>query len=299
MPHDIAPAVWFHWIADLALPWRLALFAVLGLAVGSFLNVVIYRLPRMLEADWQRELESLQNHRDTMATEHPVTTASTENLWWPPSSCPACAHRLRPLENIPVLSYLWLRGRCSACGTTISPRYPLVELLSAALAALIAWRFGPSWPCVAALALTGTLLVLSFIDWDTQLLPDSLTLPLIWAGLLCNLAGTFVPLDDAVTGAVAGYLFLWLVYWLFRLARGKEGLGYGDFKLLAALGAWLGWAALPQIVLIASVSGAVAGITAIAAGRHARGMPIPFGPFLALGGFITLMVGNGLLALLR
>ncbi|MBU6491883.1 MAG: prepilin peptidase [Burkholderiales bacterium] len=289
MLHEIVEPVLFDRLATLPPPWRYGLAGLAGLLIGSFLNVVIHRLPRMLERAWQAELDELGGGTPGRI---PVHAEPPYNLWHPGSSCPACGHRLRPWENIPLVSFVVLRGRCSACRQAIARRYPAVELLSAALSVLVVWQLGATWQGVAALGLTYTLITLAFIDTDTQLLPDCLTLPLLWAGLLCNLAGLFVPLRDAVLGAMGGYLSLWLVYWIFRLLRGKEGMGYGDFKLLAALGAWLGWAVLPQIVLLSSISGAAIGIAAVLAGRQARHEPIPFGPFLAAAGVLTLLTGN-------
>lgn len=264
-----------------------ALFAlvcfILGLVMGSFLNVVIHRLPRMLERQWRAECaELVGGNADRTETER-------FNLVLPRSRCPHCRHAIRAWENIPLLSYLLLRGRCSACRQRISPRYPAVELLAGLAAAMVAWHFGWSPAALGALLLSWALLALTFIDFDEQLLPDAITLPLLWLGLLFNLWGTYVPLHDAVIGAMAGYLSLWTVYQLFRLATGKEGMGYGDFKLLALLGAWLGWQALPMIILLSSVVGAVLGIGLILATRRDRGVPMPFGPFLAIAGWIALI----------
>jgi leader peptidase (prepilin peptidase)/N-methyltransferase len=262
---------------------------VLGLLVGSFLNVVIHRLPKMLERGWQAQCAELRG--EAVATRPPY------NLVVPRSACPACGHRIRALENIPVVSWLALRGRCSACGTRISARYPIVELIAGALGALAIARFGPTWQGLAACGLLWTLLALTFIDADTQLLPDDITLPLVWSGLVVNLFGLFVPLAEAVIGAVAGYLSLWIVYWAFKLIRGKEGMGYGDFKLLAALGAWLGWKLLPAIVLISSAVGAVIGIALILFQGRDHATPLPFGPYLAIAGAIALFAGPPLAAL--
>src|ERR1700682_5759377 len=263
-------------------------FAVaLGLAIGSFLNVVVHRLPIMLERAWLAEVSE--------ATGQPAgadALPAPYKLWVPRSACPHCRHVLRAWENIPVISYLVLRGRCSECKTHVSIRYPLIELACAAFAALALGSFGPSGAALAAFGLCAVLLAMSVIDVETRLLPDSLTLPLLWAGLIVNFNGTFASLRDAVLGAVAGYLFLWCIYWLFRLARGIEGMGYGDFKLLAAIGAWLGWGALPQVVLIAAVAGAVIGLTATWRGRMRFEEPLPFGPFLAAGGAATLFLGT-------
>jgi len=216
------------------------------------------------------------------------------NLWVPGSQCPSCAHALRAVHNIPVISYLALRGRCAFCSAGISMRYPAVEALTAILFAWVAVHFGPSAPALEALVLTTFLVALAFIDADTTLLPDSLTQPLLWLGLAFNLRAGFAPLQDAVIGAIAGYLSLWTVYWLFKLATGKEGMGYGDFKLLAALGAWLGWKMLLPIILLSSVVGAVSGIALIALARRGRNIPIPFGPYLAAAGFLALMFGADL-----
>ncbi|HEY7903674.1 MAG TPA: A24 family peptidase [Casimicrobiaceae bacterium] len=262
---------------------------LVGLCVGSFLNVVVHRLPKMLERDWRAQCAEL-------AGEAPPA-ADAYNLWTPRSACPGCGHRIGALENIPVVSWLALRGRCSACKAAISPRYPLVELAGGLLAAYAIWHFGPTAKGLAACVLLWTLVALAVIDADTQLLPDNLTLPLLWAGLIANLAGLFVPLADAVIGAVAGYLVLWIVYWLFRLIRGKEGMGYGDFKLLAALGAWLGWKMLPVIILLSSVAGAAIGILLIAFQGRDKATPLPFGPYLAIAGALALFAGPALLAL--
>ena len=263
-----------------------AVAAVLGLIVGSFLNVVIHRLPRMLERGWHAQCAEL---RGEVPPAQPAY-----NLVVPRSACPACGHRIGALENVPVLSWLVLRGKCSACGTRISARYPIVELIAGALAALAIAHFGPTWQGVAACGLLWTLLALTFIDLDTQLLPDDLTLPLLWAGLFVNLFGLFVPLPEALVGAIAGYVSLWSVYWAFKLIRGKEGMGYGDFKLLAALGAWMGWKALPAIVLLSSAVGAVIGIALVLIKRRDHQQPLPFGPYLAAAGMIVMLSGDRL-----
>jgi leader peptidase (prepilin peptidase) / N-methyltransferase len=272
---------------------QFAFAIVFGLVVGSFLNVVAHRLPIMLERAWRLELREATG--EAAAADG---LAARYNLCVPRSACPHCGHVLRAYENIPVLSYVLLRGRCSACHAAISLRYPLLELASAALAAASLAVFGPTGTGLAAFGLTATLLAMSAIDTQTRLLPDSLTLPLMWAGLIVNFGDTFATLHSAVAGAIAGYVFLWCIYWLFRFARGVEGMGYGDFKLLAALGAWLGWAALPQIVLIAAVTGAVAGLIAMWLGRLRFEEPLPFGPFLALGGVVTLFAGTSIFQLL-
>ena len=263
------------------------LAGVLGLCVGSFLNVVIYRLPKMMEQDWQLQCAELRGETPS--------TATPFNLARPRSRCPHCGHSISALENIPLLSYLLiLRGKCSACGARISLRYPLVETLTGVLSAYAVWHFGPGITAVGAMLLIWALIALTFIDLDTQLLPDSITLPLLWLGLAFNLESTYTDLPSAVIGAMAGYLALWSVFWLFKLATGKEGMGYGDFKLLAALGAWLGWQMLPAIILLSSVVGALAGILLIILARHGRNVPIPFGPYLAAAGLIALFWGKTL-----
>jgi leader peptidase (prepilin peptidase)/N-methyltransferase len=263
---------------------------VFGLVIGSFLTVVVHRLPIMLERAWRAEIESAEGGKDAKPAPF--------NLAVPRSACPHCGHVLRAWENIPVISYLLLRGRCGKCGARVSARYPLIELATALLAAVSLYAFGPDWLAVAAFGLCATLLATSVIDFDTKYLPDTLTLPLLWAGLIVNLGeGGFVSLRDAVIGAITGYLFLWCVYWLFRLVRGVEGMGYGDFKLLAALGAWLGWMALPQIVLVSAIAGALVGLIATWRGTMRFEEPLPFGPFLAIGGVATLFFGTPLYAL--
>lgn len=295
-------------LADAAVfPWLAGIF---GLAVGSFLNVVIHRLPRMMERDWLAQCAELQAEAAARAGtlpgtlhEEAVTTAGEPadpedvhgagneqlNLLVPRSRCPACGHGIRAVENIPILSWLMLRGRCSACGTRISPRYPLIEIAAGVLAAGCALRFGATTGAVAAMLFMWALLAAGTIDIDTQLLPDDITLPLLWLGLLVNLAGTFTDLRSAVVGAAAGYLALWGVYWTFKLATGKEGMGYGDFKLLAAIGAWCGWQSLPLVILGSSVVGAIVGIGLIVLARHGREIPIPFGPYLAIAGAVALV----------
>ena len=260
--------------------------AVLGLMVGSFLNVVIHRLPKMMELGWRQQCAELRG-------EEPAAVPAY-NLIVPRSACPHCNHAIGALENIPVLSYLLLRGKCKGCGAAISPRYPVVEAISGVLCTYAAWRFGFGPGAAGALLLIWALLALTAIDFDTQLLPDDITLPLLWAGLLFNLFGVFTNLQSAMLGAMSGYLVLWGVYWLFKLATGKEGMGYGDFKLLAAMGAWLGWQMLPLIILLSSLVGALVGITLIVALKHGRNIPIPFGPYLAGGGLIALFWGQTL-----
>lgn len=267
-----------------------ALFAGLvflfSLMIGSFLNVVIHRLPKMMEIEWQAQCAEL---RGEAAPDTP-----RYSLWLPRSACPKCGHQIAALENIPVLSWLVLRGRCSACQTAIGGRYPLVELLTAALSAAAAWKWGVSIQTLGALLLIWPLVALAFIDLDTTLLPDSLTLPLLWLGLLFNLGGHFASLPDAVVGAMAGYGVLWSVFWLFKLATGKDGMGYGDFKLLAVMGAWLGWQMLPVTLLLSSVVGAAVGVAMIVFIKHDRRVPIPFGPYLAGGGLVALFFGADL-----
>ncbi len=266
--------------------------AVLGLAVGSFLNVVIHRLPEMLRRRWYSECQALLESGNAGSGAAPAT--ERYDLIHPPSTCPHCGHRIRPWENVPLLSYALLRGRCRACKGRISLRYPVVEALTATASVAVVWQLGATPQAVAALLLTWILVGLAFIDLDTQLLPDVMTLPLLWAGLVVNLQGLFVPLREAVLGAMAGYLVLWSVYQLFRLVTGKEGMGYGDFKLLAALGAWLGWKALPLIVILSAAVGAAVGVGLMAAGRLQRSNPIPYGPFLAAAGWITLLWGTAI-----
>ena len=259
---------------------------IFGLLIGSFLNVVIHRVPIMM----QRESDNY------VASELGKELPHTEryNLVVPRSACPHCQHQITALENIPVVSYLVLGGKCSSCKARISPRYPIIEAFTGLLSAALVWQFGSGWMGLATLFFAYMLIAMTFIDADTQLLPDDLTLPLLWAGLLLNINGTFVPLQDAVIGAAAGYLALWAIYWLFKLATGKEGMGYGDFKLLAALGAWLGWATLPTIILLSSVVGAVVGICLMVFAKRGRNNPIPFGPYLAAAGMIALMYGGPL-----
>lgn len=256
---------------------------VLGLLVGSFLNVVIHRLPKIMERDWVAQCAALSGDA--------APPASPYNLMVPRSACPGCGHRIGALENIPVLSYAWLRGKCAGCGAPIGVRYPLVEALTGLLSAFAAWHFGYGWAAAGALLLIWALIALTFVDFDTQLLPDDITLPLLWLGLLFNLGAVYVPLHEAVTGAVMGYMVLWSIYWLFKLLTGKEGMGYGDFKLLAAIGAWLGWKMLPLVILLSSFIGAVVGIALIVLARHGRSVPIPFGPYLAGGGLVALFWG--------
>lgn len=269
--------------------WLLVLtVGVLGLLIGSFLNVVIHRLPKMMERDWHIQCADYLGQSTATGGAEPLTLAT------PRSRCPACGHQISAFENIPIISWLLLRGRCSACQTSISPRYPIIEALTGALFALAAVRFGYGWELLGAVILAGALVALTFIDIDTQLLPDSITLPLVWAGLVFNLFATYTDLQSAVIGAIVGYLSLWTVYWSFKLATGKEGMGYGDFKLLAALGAWLGWQLLPLIILLSSLVGAVVGILLIVLAKRGRNVPIPFGPYLGAAGLIALFWGKDL-----
>lgn len=258
---------------------------ILGLLIGSFLNVVIHRLPIMMEREWQTQA------RDFLNLEHPAGE-DTLTLAKPASRCPHCGHGIRWYENIPLLSYLWLRGKCSSCGASIGLRYPLVELLTAVLSAVVAWHFGFGWQAGAALLLTWALIALSLIDVDHQLLPDSITLPFLWLGLLLSLFPVFADMQASLIGAIAGYLSLWIVYQLFRLVTGKEGMGFGDFKLLALLGAWMGWQSLPMIILLSSAVGAVLGVTLMLVQGRDRHQPMPFGPYLAIAGWIALLWGE-------
>lgn len=268
--------------------WLFPFTLILGLVVGSFINVVVFRLPRILEHSWHDECAQLLGRETQAPGEKPPGLAR------PGSRCPRCGHPIRPRENIPVLSYLLLRGRCSACGGAIGLRYPIVEIASGLLALAVVWRFGPTWQGGAALLLSWTLLALGLIDYDTKLLPDLITLPLLWLGLLLSLGGPFSDPVSAILGAAAGYLSLWGVYQLFRVLTGKAGMGHGDFKLLAMLGAWLGWQHLPQIIILSAVVGATVGIALIVFRGHDRNVPIPFGPYLAAAGWISLMWGDGI-----
>jgi leader peptidase (prepilin peptidase)/N-methyltransferase len=287
----------------------IAVSVVLGLMVGSFLNVVIYRVPLMLERQWREQCAEGAAATDASAAAASAPAAPPAgiperfNLIVPRSACPSCRAPISAWHNIPLLSWLWLRGKCASCGAPISARYPLVEALTGVLSGLIAWNFGYGWPALAALLLTWFLIALTFIDIDHQLLPDSLTLPLLWLGLFLSLwsahaGGSSVPVDtrSSLIGAMAGYVSLWSVYHLFRLLTGKEGMGYGDFKLFAALGAWLGWQMLLPIILIAAGTGAVVGLAMIIMRRHDRSAPIPFGPFLAGAGWLILMFGRPLIS---
>ncbi len=278
-------------------PWVALAF---GLCVGSFLNVVIHRLPKMMEREWRDQcadlaIETGEPYGSPVPPPQPkagVTEPEKYNLIVPRSACPKCGHKITALENIPLASYAVLGGKCSACRAPISLRYPLVEVAAGAAACYAAARFGFTFAGFGAMVFAWALLALAAIDFDTHLLPDDITLPLLWAGLLVNIPGTFVPLGSAVTGAAAGYLTLWSVYWLFKLVTGKEGMGYGDFKLLAAICAWLGWQALAMVILLSSVVGAAVGIGLMVLAKHGRDKPIPFGPYLAAAGFIALFWGD-------
>ncbi|ACQ92165.1 Prepilin peptidase [Tolumonas auensis DSM 9187] len=265
------------------------LLGLFSLLVGSFLNVLIHRLPIMLERSWRQEYQDYFAEGD-----NPPAQTEPYNLFLPRSACPHCGHQITALENIPLLSWLFLKGRCSSCQHPISARYPLVELLCALASVTVAFYYPPGWALAGALLLTWILLALTFIDFDKLLLPDQLTLPLLWVGLLLNLSHQFVPLADAVIGAIAGYMVLWSIYWAFKLLTGKEGMGYGDFKLLAALGAWLGWQSLPLILILSSCVGAILGITLVVMRRHQQSKPMPFGPYLAIAGWIALLWGEQL-----
>lgn len=268
-----------------------AILAVLGALVGSFLNVVIHRLPRMLERRWSEECAALHADMAPGATSPPAE-AGTYNLMVPRSACPHCGHQIRWYENIPLISYAFLRGQCSSCAASISLRYPMVELCTALLFAWCGWRWGLSWEALAWAGFSAALVALTGIDWDTTLLPDDITLPLLWAGLVLSAMGILsVPLKDSLWGAVGGYLSLWLVYWAFKLTTGKEGMGYGDFKLFAALGAWFGWSALIPLILMASVIGAITGIGIKLFSQLREGGYVPFGPFLALAGLTAMISG--------
>ncbi len=260
---------------------------ILGLLVGSFLNVVIYRLPLMMQTGWRRDCLEYLGMPAEEATE-------TFNLLWPGSRCPVCKTEIKAHQNIPIISYIFLRGKCNHCDAPISLRYPAIEALTATLSALAAWHFGYGFALLFALVLTWSLIALSFIDIDHQLLPDSITLPILWLGLVLSLASIYCDSRASIIGAVAGYLSLWLIYHLFKLLTGKEGMGYGDFKLLALFGAWLGWQYLPLIILLSSLVGAVIGTTMIVFKRHDAGQPIPFGPYLAAAGWLAMVWGNKL-----
>jgi leader peptidase (prepilin peptidase)/N-methyltransferase len=274
------------WSAPAGSAFPAVLAGVLGLLIGSFLNVVIHRLPKMM----QRESDNYV----AQESGKPLPHEDRYDLLMPRSACPHCGHQITALENIPVLSYAVLGGKCSACKAPISIRYPIIELLTGLLSAFLIWHFGSGLAGIATLVFAWLLIAMTLIDADTQLLPDDLTLPLLWLGLLLNLNGIFVPLNEAVIGAAGGYLCLWSIYWLFKLTTGKEGMGYGDFKLLAALGAWLGWKMLPAIILMSSLVGAIVGIALIILAKRGRDIPIPFGPYLAAAGLLALLYGKSL-----
>jgi leader peptidase (prepilin peptidase)/N-methyltransferase len=271
----------------------LACTLVLGLLVGSFLNVVIYRLPKMMERGWQDQCRDFLTNEGDIAT-LPANDSKQEpfNLMVPASRCPHCGHKIKPWENIPVISYLFLRGKCSNCKAGISARYPVIELVTGLLSVAVVFYVGINWSGLAALVFTWSLIALTMIDFDTYLLPDDITLPLLWLGLIANSFNTFTDLPSALWGAIAGYLALWSVYKFFKLVTGKEGMGYGDFKLLAALGAWMGWQMLPQIILLSSLVGAVIGISMIVIRGRDKNIPIPFGPYLAIAGWIAFIWGD-------
>tara|TARA_R110002153_G_scaffold117769_5_gene262195 strand:- start:18768 stop:19637 length:870 start_codon:yes stop_codon:yes gene_type:complete len=264
----------------------ISMVSILGLLVGSFLNVVIYRLPIMMESDWKAQCDELNNQTSE------ITTAFTLSV--PRSRCPHCNHAITAIENVPVISYLFLGGKCKQCKIAISKRYPLIEALTGLLSGIVAWHFGFDWACLGALLLTWSLITLTFIDIDHQLLPDSITLPLLWLGIVFNLFTVYTDLPSSVIGAIAGYMSLWLVFHGFKLVTGKEGMGYGDFKLLAALGAWFGWLILPSIILLSSLVGAIVGVSLIIFRQHQRNIPIPFGPYLAAAGWIALVWGDAI-----
>jgi leader peptidase (prepilin peptidase)/N-methyltransferase len=267
--------------------------AIFSLMVGSFLNVVIHRLPVMMQRDWREQCtEFLASESEVKVASETEEKKEKFNLMVPRSACPKCGHQITALENIPVLSYLWLKGRCAGCQTPISKRYPVIEIMTALLSVLVAWQFGFSWQCLAALCLTWALIALSVIDFDHKLLPDDITLSFLWIGILLNLFGLFTDSTSSIIGAIAGYLSLWSVYWAFKLLTGKEGMGYGDFKLLAMLGAWMGWQSLPGIVLLSSFVGAIIGIALIVFRGRDKNIPIPFGPYLAIAGWIYLLWGD-------
>ena len=271
------------------------LMTLLGLLVGSFLNVVILRLPVMMEAEWKSQCLELLDCDCSKKNEEEYEKESF-NLVFPNSHCPKCKAELKAWDNIPVLSFLFLRGKCRYCSTKISPRYPLIEAVTAILSAYTAFHFGFGWQCAAALVLLWVLISLSVIDFDHQLLPDDLTLPLLWLGLLLNLFGVFTDINSAVIGAMVGYLSLWSVYWLFKLVTGKEGMGYGDFKLLAVLGAWFGWKLIPLIIILSSFVGAFVGIALILILGRDKNIPIPFGPYLAAAGWIAMLWGEPIIS---
>jgi leader peptidase (prepilin peptidase)/N-methyltransferase len=275
----------------MAYGWQGCVLAIwFALAVGSFLNVVIYRLPIMLNKEWTVQAQAILEQPSPETVEEPF------NLMVPRSRCPACGQLISAWQNIPVISWLALRGRCANCKTRIPVRYPLVELLTALATLLVLNIYGLTWLGLSAAVFTWIVITLTFIDFDTQLLPDQLTLPLLWLGLLCNLSGSYTSLESAVIGAVAGYLFLWCTYWGFKLITGKEGMGYGDFKLFAAIGAWFGWQVLPGTILIASGAGLLYAFITLIGKQRESSQPIAFGPFLAVGGWVSLLARDNVIS---
>ncbi|MGY0562488.1 MAG: prepilin peptidase [Paraglaciecola chathamensis] len=282
----------FQLMADSPL-FFLSFVFIVSLMVGSFLNVVIYRLPVMMERSWKADFQAhFETDVSTLGSNTDSTESTPFNLIKPDSTCPKCQHKIRAWENIPVISWLLLRGKCSQCKNAISIRYPLIELGTALCSVWIAWHFGYSWSALAGVVMTWILVALIFIDIDTMLLPDQLTLPLLWMGLLFSIVNPAVTSADSIIGATVGYLSLWSVYWAFKLLTGKEGMGYGDFKLLAALGAWMGWQYLAIVVLMSSLVGAVIGISVLSFQGKDKGQAIPFGPYLAIAGWLTLLYGD-------
>ncbi|AVT47283.1 prepilin peptidase [Shewanella baltica] len=283
-------------------PWLfIALSFIFAATIGSFLNVVIHRFPVMMKREWQQECNQyLQEYHEEIVNKigidqlnKPIDAFPEKyNLVVPGSACPKCQTSIKPWHNLPILGWLMLKGKCAACRTPISARYPIIEFITGLLIATLAWHFGPSWQFVFASVLTFVLVALAGIDLDEMLLPDQMTLPLLWLGLIINLNHTFASPTDAIIGAAAGYLSLWSIFWLFKILTGKEGMGYGDFKLLAVFGAWLGWQMLPLVILLSSLVGAVVGITMIVSKRLKQGNPIPFGPYIAAAGWIALLFGQ-------
>ena len=264
----------------------ISLCTTIGLVAGSFLNVIIFRLPKMMEREWNQQCSELRGET--------IKPLPTLNLVKPFSECPHCKHKITALESIPIISYLALRGRCSQCNTSISLRYPIMEALTGIISGFIAWHFGYGFITVAALIFVWSMIALAFIDLDTQLLPDEVTLPLLWIGLLINLGNGFTDISSAVIGAASGYIFLWLIYWCFKISTDKEGMGYGDFKLLAVIGAWFGWKMLPLVILLSSLAAAVIGIVLIIVTKNKRDAPFPFGPYLVGSGLVALFWGDQL-----
>lgn len=279
-------------LALLPIEFLLAIAFLFGSIVGSFLNVVIYRFPKILAQTWS------QDCRTYLKLDPPTAPEKKLSLLWPSSTCPNCNNSIRPWHNLPILGYLLLKGRCKDCSEKISPRYPIVELISGLLSVLIIWKLGATIQGLLALGITWTLIALTGIDFDEHLLPDSITMPLLWAGLIANSFGVFTNLNSALWGAILGYLSLWSVYWIFKLVTGKEGMGFGDFKLLAALGAWLGWAYIPTIILLSSVVGLIFAIAFMIFSGNKKGAPIAFGPYLSIAGWACLFIGPSILSLL-